>query len=57
MNVAEDLNQNIVDGITNFLKNLAGSRFFGTVEIQFVDGQIVVVRKEETFKPVIFLSR
>lgn len=50
-----DVQQNLLDGLYKFMLNLSRDKFYGVLEIQFVDGQIVLVRKEESFKPVIFL--
>lgn len=33
------------------LAKLAAERFFGTVAFQFKDGQVILVRKEETILP------
>lgn len=49
------MNEQLVDGLSLFLKDLSRTGFFGVVEVQFVDGQIILVRKEETFKPAIFV--
>jgi len=40
----------ITSDITSVLKELAGSHFFGALEIKFEDGRIVLIRKTETFK-------
>ena len=47
---------NLIDKVAVFLKDLSRNEFFGTVEIQFINGELVLVRKEETFKPVAFLK-
>lgn len=49
------MNEQVIDGLSIFLKDLSRSGFFGVVEVQFVDGQISIVRQEETFKPAFFL--
>lgn len=46
----------LVDGIAIFLKNLCQQRVFGDILIKIQDGQPVLVKKEETYKPVIFLQ-
>ena len=33
-------------------KTLESERFWGEVEVKFQDGQIVLVKKVETFKPI-----
>lgn len=47
--------RNMAEGIKRFLERLSGDGFFGVVQIQYVDGEIVLVRKEESFKPSAFL--
>jgi hypothetical protein len=44
-----------VPGIARFLNDLSNKRFYGKVEIQYQEGEIVVVRKEETLKPSFFV--
>ena len=51
------MNDKLVDGLSIFLKDLSRTGFYGVVEVQFVDGQIVLVRKEESFKPAIFVTK
>lgn len=46
----------VIDNISVFLKDLSRSCFYGTVEVSFVNGEPILVRKEETFKPVVFLK-
>ncbi len=46
----------IVDNFTTFLKDLSRSGFYGTVEIQFINGEFVLFRKVETFKPAVFMK-
>lgn len=53
MQVLED---KVIDNLATFLKDLSRSCFYGTVELQFINGELVLVRKEETFKPVVFLK-
>jgi len=45
----------MLPGLSRFIQSLMQDGFYGTVEIQFVEGEIVVVRKQETFKPAAFL--
>lgn len=37
--------------VSEFLRKLEHSRFFGSVELKFESGRIVLVRKTETLKP------
>ena len=37
--------------ITQFLRELEAARFFGSVELKFEAGRVVLIRKSETFKP------
>lgn len=37
--------------VVKMMLRLSGERFHGNVSLQFSDGQVVLVRKEETFKP------
>lgn len=39
------------EGIDKFLVKLSDEGFFGTVELQFHGGELILVRKQETFKP------
>lgn len=48
--------EKVIDSLGLFLKDLSRSGFYGTVELQFVSGELILVRKEETFKPVVFLQ-
>lgn len=45
----------VLEGIKRFMQGLSEDRFFGVVQVQFVDGAIALVRKEESFKPASFL--
>ena len=47
---------NLIDNFAEFLKDLSRAKFYGTVELQFVDGEFVLFRKVETFKPNIVLK-
>ena len=37
--------------LTDILRDLERSRFFGTLELKFESGRVVLVRKTETLKP------
>lgn len=37
--------------VNEFLRSLEQSRFFGTVELKFESGRVVLIRKTETMKP------
>ncbi len=41
----------VLEGIEKFIVNLSRDRFYGVVELQFQDGELILVRKQETFKP------
>jgi hypothetical protein len=40
-----------VNEIRELIQRLAGERFYGALTIKFEAGKIVVLKKEETFKP------
>ena len=44
-----------LEGLTKFLFELGGAGFYGSVEIQYQGGEIVLVRKMESFKPAVFV--
>lgn len=50
------MNRSIVEGLGRFFCRLSNEQFFGVVEVQFQEGEIVLVRKQESFKPAKFLS-
>ncbi len=37
--------------VNDLLRSLEQSRFFGTVELKFESGRVVLIRKSETIKP------
>ena len=37
--------------VNDLLRSLERSRFFGTVELKFEAGRVVLIRKTETLKP------
>jgi hypothetical protein len=37
--------------LNDLLRTLEQSRFFGTVELKFESGRVVLIRKTETMKP------
>ena len=37
--------------VADILRSLEESRFFGTVELKFESGRVVLIRKTETVKP------
>ncbi len=37
--------------VNDLLRSLEQSRFFGTVELKFEAGRVVLIRKTETMKP------
>lgn len=41
----------ILQGINKFLTELSDERFYGVVEFQFQDGELILIRKQESFKP------
>lgn len=41
----------VMVNVLKMLLRLSKDRFHGQVSLQFSDGQVVLVRKEETFKP------
>lgn len=41
----------VLNGLEKFVLNLSKERFYGILELQFQDGEIILVRKQETFKP------
>jgi len=45
------MNLTVLEGLEKFVLNLSKDRFFGIVELQFQDGEIILVRKQETIKP------
>jgi hypothetical protein len=45
----------ILEGVARFLCKMADENFYGVVEIQFQEGQITLVRKQESLKPSQFL--
>ena len=47
----------VIDKVGMFLKDLSSSGFYGVVELQFVNGELVLVREEKTYKPVYFLKQ
>lgn len=51
----KNLDSSPVHGIARYMERLSGDRFFGVLQIQYVDGEIVLVRKEESFKPAAFM--
>lgn len=51
-----EIEKHTVYGICRFILNLCKERAFGTVEITLQDGQILLVRKTESYKPAVFLD-
>ncbi len=43
--------------INDLLRSLEQSRFFGTLELKFEAGRVVLIRKTETIKPEIAACR
>ena len=43
-------------GLTQYLLGLAEDGFYGVVEVQYQEGEIVLVRKQESFKPSFFVK-
>ena len=37
--------------VNDLLRSLEQSRFYGTVELKFESGRVVLIRKSETIKP------
>ncbi len=53
----ETLQENLIDKLGVYLKDLSSTGFYGVVELQFLNGELILVREEKTFKPVFLLSR
>ena len=53
---AASTNEDVVVGVSQFLSRLSNDGFYGIVEIQFQDGHIILVRKQESLKPSQFLG-
>lgn len=53
----EIINEDLIDNLAIYLKDLSKTGFFGKVEIQFINGDLSLVRKEETFKPILLLTK
>lgn len=51
----DDVRPMIIHGVAQYLGKLMTEEFYGVVQVQFQKGEIVLVRKEESFKPQIFL--
>ena len=43
--------------VNDLLRSLEQSRFYGTVELKFESGRVVLIRKTETIKPEIATCR
>ena len=41
----------IPDWLTNFIIAKIGKKFFGKITIEFIGGEVVLIRSEETHKP------
>lgn len=51
----EYTDEDLLQGIGRYMKRLKNNGFYGILEIQFQDGQVVLIRKQESFKPSSFL--
>lgn len=49
------MDKDLIFGVGEYLSKLSDERFYGVIEIQYQDGQIILVRKQETFKPNMFV--
>lgn len=38
--------------ISDFTRELEKSRFYGSLELKYEDGRLVLIRKTETFRPM-----
>jgi hypothetical protein len=41
-----------VNELTQLLRQLEAARFYGSVELKYEAGIVVLIRKSETFKPI-----
>jgi hypothetical protein len=48
---ASEMQPSASESITGILRDLEQSRFFGTLELKFDSGRIVLLKKTETLKP------
>ena len=39
--------------VQEILRDLGRNRFYGTIEIKFESGKVILIRKSETFKPTV----
>lgn len=47
---------NLINALGRYMGQLSQENFFGVLEISFQAGEIVLVRKQESFKPAVFLG-
>ncbi len=40
-----------LQGIATYIQKLSKERFYGILELQFQDGEFILLRKQETIKP------
>lgn len=45
------MNLEVLEGLEKFVLNLSNERFYGVLELQFQDGELILIRKQESFKP------
>lgn len=41
----------VINGVERLLLKLSQDKFYGNVELMFQDGEIVLIRKQESIKP------
>jgi len=46
----------LLGGLIKFIDDLMKEGYYGRVEIQFIEGEIVLLRKEESIKPSILVG-
>jgi len=42
----------VTQNIADLIRELETSRFYGSLELKYEDGRLVLIRKSETYKPV-----
>lgn len=51
----DSLKEMLAANVGNYLIELARKKFYGEVRVKFEAGEVMIVRKEESFKPHVFL--
>lgn len=52
----QGIDDSLAEGMKQYIQRLRVDGFYGVLEIQFNEGDIVLVRKQETLKPSAFLA-